>query len=67
MQQVIVDKNELYTLIKQAVREVLQEEEFRLRMENLLEVSDKEMEDIEKIYGKPGSARDIAHSETIEV
>jgi len=67
MQQVKVDKNELYTLIKQAVREVLQEEGSRLWMEGLATVSDEEMNDIETTYDKPSSVRSIARSETVEI
>ena len=67
MEQVTVDKKELYSLIKEAVREVLQEEAFRFFVESLPTVSEEEMEDIERRYGKPGSIRDIASSETLEV
>jgi hypothetical protein len=67
MEQVTVDKKELYSLIKEAVREVLQEEAFRFFVESLPPVSEEEMEDIERRYGKPSSVRDIAHSETLEV
>ena len=67
MEQVTVDKKELYSLIKEAVREVLQEEAFRFFVESLPTVSEEEMEDIERRYGKPGSSRDIAYSETLEV
>jgi hypothetical protein len=67
MEQVTVDKKELYSLIKEAVREVLQEEAFRFFVESLPTVSEEEMEDIERRYGKPSSIRDIASSETLEV
>ena len=67
MEQVTVDKKELYSLIKEAVREVLQEEAFRFFVESLSTVSEEEMEDIETRYGKPSSIRDIAYSETLEV
>jgi len=67
MEQVTVDKKELYSLIKEAVREVLQEEAFRFFVESLPAISEEEMEDIERRYGKPSSIRDIAYSETLEV
>ena len=67
MEQVTVDKKELYSLIKEAVRQVLQEEAFRFFVESLPTVSEEEMEDIERRYGKPSSIRDIASSETLEV
>jgi hypothetical protein len=67
MQQITVDKNELYSFIKQAVKEVLHEEKFRFWMDNLPTVSGEEMQDIETTYGKPDSVRDIACSDSIEV
>jgi len=67
MRQATFDKKELYSLIKEAVREVFQEEVFRLWMESLPVVSKKEMEDIERQYGKASSIRDIGYSETLEV
>ena len=66
MQQVTIDKSELYSLIKQAVREVLQEEVSRIWLENLPEASTEEMDDIKDMYDKPGSSKDIAYSETIQ-
>jgi len=47
MEQVTVDKKEPYSLIKEAVWEVLQEEAFRFFVESLPAVSEEEMEDIE--------------------
>ena len=67
MKQLTIDKEELYSFIKQAVKEVFQEELFRIRLENLPTISKEEMEDIEKLYGKRGSERDIAHSESLEM
>lgn len=67
MKPLTIDKDELYSFIKQAVREVFQEELFRLRLENLPAVSKEEMEDIERLYGRPRSERDIASSESFEI
>jgi hypothetical protein len=67
MVQITVDKNELYSFIKQAVRDALQEEAYRLWMENLPIVSKEEIDDIETAYGQPSSVKDIAYSETVEV
>jgi 2-phospho-L-lactate guanylyltransferase (CobY/MobA/RfbA family) len=67
MVQITVDKNELYSFIKQAVRDALQEEAYRLWMENLPIVSKEEIDDIETAYGQPSSVKDIAYSETLEV
>ena len=67
MQQITVDKNELYSFIKKAVKEVLREEKFWFWMDNLPTVSREEMQDIETTYGKPDSVRDIACSDSIQV
>ena len=66
MQQITVDKNELYSFIKKAVKEVLHEEKFLFWMDKLPTVSREEMQDIEITHGKPDSVRDIACSDKIE-
>lgn len=65
--EITIDKNELYNLIKKAIREVLEEEKFKFFLKNIPLVSKEEMEDIEKLYGKPTADKDIAYSETIEI
>ena len=67
MEQVTFDKEELYKLIKQAVKESMKEEMFWIRMENLGTVSDEEMADIEGTYPKPASERDITSSDTVDI
>ena len=67
MQQVIIEIDKLYSLIKKAVREVLQEETSRLWLTNLPVVSDEENKDIERLYGKPEEKRDIAFSEIVDI
>lgn len=64
---ITIDKNELYYLIKQAVKEVLEEEKINFFFKNLPSVSSEEMEDIKSLYGKPSIDKDIASSETIEI
>ncbi len=65
--EVTVDKNELYGLIKKAVREVLQEENIEYFLKGIPSVSKEEMEDIEKLYGKPSAETEVAYSETVEI
>ena len=65
--EVIIDKNELYGLIKKAVREVLEEETLEFFLRSIPSISKEEMEDIEKLYGKPSTGEEAAYSETIEV
>ena len=67
MQEVLVNKSELYSLIKQAVREVLEEEIIRLRLKNLPFISEEEMANIAETYEKPHLTRDIGRSETLEI
>ena len=67
MQNINVDKTELYSLIKRAVREVLEEEMFKHRLEHLPLVADDEMRDIEDSYGKPRTRKNIARTESLEI
>lgn len=67
MQEITIKKTELYDLIKRAVREVLEEELFRARLEGLPFVSDEEMREIEKEYGKPKRHKNPARTESLEI
>jgi hypothetical protein len=62
-----IDKEELYGLIKKAVREVLQEESLNFFLRSIPTISKEEMEDIEKLYGKPSLDKEVAYSEKIEI
>ena len=65
--QVTVSKEELYTMIKDAVREVIQEKELHHILKSIPEVSDEEMQEITKKYGSPEKYHDVARSETIDI
>ena len=65
--EITINKDELYNLIKKAVREVLHEESIDYFVKNLPYVSREEMEDIIKNHGKPGSDREAAYSESVFV
>ena len=65
--QITVDKNELYALIKEAVREVLKEEAVDFFLKSIPVISKEEMEDIEQQYGEPLSKKEAAYSETVEL
>lgn len=67
MQKINIDETALYKLIKRAVRDGLQEEVFRLRLEGLSFVSEKEMQEIEKSYGKPRARKNIGRTESVEI
>jgi hypothetical protein len=62
-----VDKDELFNLIKKAVREVVQEEMARAWLEGLATVIDEEQEDINRRHGKPDRPRNIEFRETVEL
>lgn len=65
--EITINKDELYNLIKKAVREVLHEETLELFLKSIPTVSKEEMEDIKKLYGKPSADKEVAYSETIEI
>jgi len=65
--EITIDKNELYSFIKRAVKEALEEEILELYLKNIPSISQEEMEDIEKLYGKPSSKKESVYSETIEI
>jgi hypothetical protein len=65
--EITIDKDELYSLIKEAVREVLHEETLELFLKSIPAVSREEMEDIKELYGKPSADKEVAYSETVEI
>jgi len=65
--EITIDKNELYSFIKRAVKEALEEETLGLFLKNIPPISQEEMDDIEKQYGKPSSKKESVYSETIEI
>jgi hypothetical protein len=62
-----IEKRELYSLIKKAVREALHEETLELFLKSIPVVSKKEMEDIIKLYGKPSADKKVVYNETIDI
>jgi len=62
-----INKDELYLMLKKAVREVLEEEGFNFVLKNLSSVSPEEMKDIEKAYGSPSKRREVFQSKEIEL
>ena len=67
MQQITVDKTELYNLIKLAVRDVLEEKLFRVWLEALPFVSDEEMRQIEASYNTPQVGKDVGRTESLQI
>ena len=60
-----VNQEELKMIVKESVKEALEEELIRMRLMFFPEVSDKEMRDIASRYEKP--ARKSVHTEKIDV
>ncbi len=60
-----VGHEELRTIIKESVKEALEEELLKLRLMFFPEVSDKEMREIVSCYGKP--EKKSVYSEAISV
>jgi len=67
MQTIDINKNELFSLIKKAVREVMQEEMSRTWLEGLPMATDEEQEDINRHYGKPDRPQKIESRETVDL
>ena len=65
--EISIAEKELYSLIKKAVREVLQEETLDFFLKNIPSVSEAEMEDIVSLYDRPPSVNEVAFTETIEI
>ena len=67
MQTIDLDKDELFGLIKKAMREVMQEEIGRTWLEGLPTVTDEEQEDIKRHYGSPDRPKKIASRKTVDL
>ncbi len=65
--QVTVSKDELYSLIKDAIREVIDEKGIEHVIHSLPVISDEESKEIEQLYGSPEQYNDIANEETLDL
>lgn len=65
METILVKKDELAKLIKQAVKESMAIEFMKLRTSLIPYVSDEEQKDIENLYGKPST--EIAYTTELEI
>ena len=59
-------RSELKALIKEAVREIIEEERVKIIVAHIPFISDEEMKDIVNLYGKP-EKKEVASVEQIEV
>ena len=65
--QTIVNTDELYVMIKRAVREVLHDELEEFWQRTIPFASQAEMNDIIEHYVTPLIVKDVAHSETLSL
>ena len=65
--QISITKEELYSLIKDAVREVIREKEMHHFLSSIPEVSDEEMKDVEELYGKTPPKRKAVRREILDL
>ncbi|MBN1364915.1 MAG: hypothetical protein JW976_08945 [Syntrophaceae bacterium] len=65
--QINITKNELYTMIKKAVKDVIHEERIDLILKDIPYVSDEEQRDIEKRYGKKPPKRKAVRREILDI
>ena len=65
--QIAMDKQEVKAVVKEAIKEIIEEEKMGSFLKNIPFVSKEEMEDISKLYGKPAKVKIVAMAEEIEV
>ena len=65
MGSIATSKKELKNVVKESVREVLDQELMKLRSLLLSYVSEKDQKDIERLYGKP--ERKVSKSRKVEL
>lgn len=65
--QLTISKDELYTMMKSAVKDVLREERADFFLRSIPDVSDREMEDIISLYGEAPKPKSVARTETLDI
>ena len=65
--EVKISKEELYLLIKKAIKEVFEEEKITFALDKIPFISDSEMADIQNEYRQPTDDNDIAYSENLKI
>jgi 20S proteasome alpha/beta subunit len=65
--QIAVDREELKKIVKEAIKEAIEEEKIESFLKSISSISKEEMEDIDKLYGKPAKEKIMAFSEEMEV
>jgi 20S proteasome alpha/beta subunit len=65
--QINMNREELKKIVKEAIKEVIEEEKMEAFLKSISVISNEEMEDINKLYGKPSKKKLVAFSEEIEI
>ena len=65
--QITITKDELFSIVKEAVKIALHEEKISLYLESVPPVSQEEMDEIERIHGAPSKDRDVSSREVIDL
>ena len=65
--QIAMDKQEIKAVVKEAIKEIIEEEKMESFLKNIALASKEEMEDISKLYGKPTKERVVALEDELEV
>ena len=65
--QIDMDREELKRIVKEAIKEVIEEEKMEAFLKSISLISNEEMEDINKLYGRPSKKKLVAFSEEIEI
>lgn len=67
MRTITINQDELYSIVKKAVKDVIQEERLDLILKDIPYISDEEQQDIEERYGKKPSKRKAVRRETLDI
>jgi len=65
--QISINRNEFKMIVKEAIKEVIEEERIGSFLKSISPVSKEEMKDINKLYGKPSMEKLVSFSEEMEV
>ncbi|RKX52854.1 MAG: hypothetical protein DRP50_06735 [Thermotoga sp.] len=59
--QIAMNKEKFKKIVKEAIKEVVEEEKLKNFLDSISSVSKEEMEDINELYGAPTKKREISY------
>ena len=59
--QIAMNKEKFKKIVKEAIKEVVEEEKLKNVLDSISSVSKEEMEDINELYGAPTKKREISY------